>query len=306
MIRLLKVFAGMLTFVAAANSLFGQTPASSNQLPKEYFVFVKRADSLYKIKEFKNSGLAYTAAFKTGGGKGTLEDRYSAARSWTLANIPDSAFFNIFRITRKSVFRDYYRLANEPDFLALHADKRWTELMKELKDFGFNLGFEKDHHAGDPLPIPWFIWGTKDYIIQTDSLVKHIGKYSIRLEPTEDIKENSFGCVARGIPAIYAGKQIEVRAYMKMENISSPIGLLVRIDDSSTKPTQSLAFENMEEEGIHGTKDWTLYSVKVPYPKDGAAIYIGAINSGTGRLWVDDFEVLIDGKPLSEAKLKVK
>jgi hypothetical protein len=90
-----------------------------------------------------------------------------------------------------------------------------------------------------------------------------------------------------------------------MENISSPIGLLLRIDGPSGG-TKSLEFDNMQEKGIKGNSGWVLYSVKLPLPMEGKAIYIGAINSGTGRLWVDDFQVLIDGVDINDARVRTK
>jgi hypothetical protein len=53
---------------------------------------------------------------------------------------------------------------------------------------------------------------------------------------------------------------------------------------------------------IAGTSDWTLYSVKLPYPPDARIIYIGAILSGKGQLWVDDFELLMDGVSIDKVK----
>lgn len=33
----------------------------------------------------------------------------------------------------------------------------------------------------------------------------------------------------------------------------------------------------------------------LPYPRNSRTIYIGAILSGKGKLWIDDFELLLDG-----------
>jgi len=166
----------------------------------------------------------------------------------------------------------------------------------------FNLGFESNLTI-NPLPYPWFEWGTRDYIMHTDSTQHHSGKYSIRIEPTENIKPMSFGCVAREFLAIYAGKEVEVKAYIKMDHINAPIGLLLRMDGQDPV-NGSLEFYNMMDKGIKGTSDWILYSVKLPLPKETSDFYIGVINSGTGVLWVDDFQVLIDGVDIKDAKLK--
>ncbi|MBI3502892.1 MAG: hypothetical protein HY063_13965 [Bacteroidetes bacterium] len=292
----MKTYVLILSFAIVTNLLFGQP------LPSEYFSFIKKADSLYKAKDYKNSALAYSSAFKSYGWKATPEDRYNAARSWALANNADSAFYCLERLVKKNLFTNSDRMVKEGDFNPLHSDKRWDSLLALLKDNkGFNFGFEKNINKGD-LPIPWFQWGTHDYVFRVDSTVKHGGKYSMLMEPTEDITQKSFGCVAYAIPADYEGKEIEVKAYVKMENVERGIGLMLRIDGKELN--KSLGFDNMMYKNIIGTKDWTLYSVKLLLPKEAVTIYIGTILSGTGKLWSDDFQVLIDGKDISETVLK--
>jgi len=161
----------------------------------------------------------------------------------------------------------------------------------------FNFGFEKVA-VNQKLPDKYFIWG-KDYDLSTDSITKHNGKYSVLIQPSDSWKAGSFGCVAYKIPAIYEGKEIELRAYFKLKDVDDGlIGLLLRIDGASGL----LEFDNMAKKNIQGTADWTSYSVTLPYPKDAKTIYIGAMLFGTGQVWVDDFELLIDGVDISRAK----
>lgn len=141
------------------------------------------------------------------------------------------------------------------------------------------------------LPDGWFVWGS-NYLVTTDTDISHQGNYSIVVSST-DKSANSFGCPAYMIPAKYEGKEIELKTYVKLENVTNGhMGLLMRIDGVSG----SLAFDNMEDRGIKGTVDWTEYSIKLPYPKGAKSIYIGAMLTGDGKIWIDDFEVLIDGK----------
>jgi hypothetical protein len=162
---------------------------------------------------------------------------------------------------------------------------------------GYNFGFETKS-ATQKLPDKWFQWGS-NYMINLDTLNTHSGKNSISIQPSEGIAPNSFGCIAYSIPALYEGKEIELRAFMKLLNVSEgPIGLMLRIDGSSG----TLRFDNMQQKNIMGTADWTSYSVKLPFPQNAKTIYIGAILSGKGQLWVDDFELLIDGVQIEKIK----
>ena len=164
----------------------------------------------------------------------------------------------------------------------------------------FNFGFEK-FMAVSHLPDSWMKWGSQAYQLKLDTVVRHGGRASMLIEPIGKRAPGDFGSAGYGIPAKYEAKEIEVQAYMKLENVSDgTIGLMVRVDGSSGVV---LGFENMMSRNIQGTKDWELYSVKIPYPEYANKIYIGAILSGTGKLWVDDFTLLFDGKDISEAKI---
>jgi hypothetical protein len=105
----------------------------------------------------------------------------------------------------------------------------------------FNFGFEK-FNSGAELPDKWFEWGS-GYNLKVDTITKHSGKASVRIEAVGKKIPNSFGCVAYAIPSKYEAKEIELRAYMKLDNVTDgPIGLMIRIDG----PSGMLALENMQ------------------------------------------------------------
>lgn len=162
----------------------------------------------------------------------------------------------------------------------------------------FNFGFEKIN-AKEKLPDNWFQWGT-GYKLSIDTVTKRSGHAAVVIEPVGEKQPNTFGCVAYAIPAEYWAEEIELRAYMKLENVTEgPIGLMIRVDGASGP----LSFENMQRRNIQGTMDWTLFSVKVPFPQNAKRIFIGAILSGTGKLWVDDFQLLLDGNDINKASV---
>lgn len=167
----------------------------------------------------------------------------------------------------------------------------------------YNSGFEKVT-LGNRLPDGWFRWGTDDYTVKIDSSIKHSGNNSVLIESTKNSAKNSFGSIAYSLPANYLGKEIEVRAYVRVQDIlDNELSILVRVDD---KNKNVLAMENGRQKNIQGSGYWNYYSVSVPFPAKAQTIYIGAMLSGTGKLWVDDFQVLIDGKDISKAKRKAK
>ncbi len=164
----------------------------------------------------------------------------------------------------------------------------------------FNFDFEQID-SNTQKPLNWIQWGTDDYTLTLDSIEKYNGKYSLRIEPNEIKSENSFGSCAYSIPAIYKGKLIELNAYFKIKNVENGCaGLLLRIDGDN----DILEFDNMQKKAISGSINWMLYTIQLSLPEDAKTIYIGALLAGTGTMWVDDFQIKIDGKDLSKAKSK--
>ena len=115
-----------LIFLFASHIAFGQND--------EYYHLVKKADSLYNIKDYMNSSLTYSEAFKSKGWKGSSEDRYNAACSWALAGNKDSAFFNLERITDKLNYSEYDHIISDKDLISLHSDNRWEPLIQKIKE----------------------------------------------------------------------------------------------------------------------------------------------------------------------------
>lgn len=106
---------------------FGQ----SNVIP-EYSFLIRKADSLYKAKNYKNSALTYSAAFKSSGWTGFSKDRYNAACSWSLAGLFDSAFYQLEAIVYKENYANYKLLSTDQDLLTLHNDNRWIIILKRV------------------------------------------------------------------------------------------------------------------------------------------------------------------------------
>ncbi len=107
--------------------------ATGQTMPKEYPYWIKQADSLYKKGDYKNSGQAYSMAFKSFGWKGYSSDRYHAACSWALASVPDSAFSNLLRIAMKGNYSGYDYLVRDSNLQSLHSDARWYSIISKVK-----------------------------------------------------------------------------------------------------------------------------------------------------------------------------
>lgn len=160
----------------------------------------------------------------------------------------------------------------------------------------FNLGFEKLIPAS-ALSEGWIKWGT--YSLSIDSL-SNSGKRAGKISSTPD---GQFGSIAYRIPANYAGKFITLEGYMKIKNVENGFGgLLLRVDGEG----QVLAFSNMQDQHISGTKDWQKYSITLKYYEQAKNIFVGGILTGKGEAWFDDFKLSIDGKDIQTLAEKEK
>jgi uncharacterized protein DUF6624 len=108
-------------------SFYGQSVSPT------YHSLVKKADSLCKTNNYKESAFTYSQAFQIMGWKGLQEDRYKAACAWALAGYPDSAIFNLERITFRIAYSDYQRVINEESFKSLYNNNRWKPLIIKIK-----------------------------------------------------------------------------------------------------------------------------------------------------------------------------
>ena len=166
-------------------------------------------------------------------------------------------------------------------------------------DTVYNFNFE-NISPGNTLPDKWKKFNqAKGYTGETTTTEKHSGERSLLIERTGGDSSDTFGSIVNVIPAKYLGKEIEFKAYLKFQDVTNFVGILIRVDNAM----QMVDFQSLAHEQIHGTKDWAKYSIKAKLPPGAQTIYVAAILGGPGKLWVDDAQLLIDGQDISQAKL---
>jgi hypothetical protein len=158
------------------------------------------------------------------------------------------------------------------------------------------LGFEN----GTPGTFPAGWSGGPTDTIFTDDQVFHSGKYSCRIERNAS-SSSTFSTVTTGIPLDFAGKTIEWRGFIKTENVSDAVALWIREDGD----TPSLAFNTLQGLKINGTRDWMEYSLTIPVLDQGKQLFFGFLVVGTGKGWVDDLQLLVDGVPVAQAPNRI-
>lgn len=151
------------------------------------------------------------------------------------------------------------------------------------------LAFENER--GGDLPRGWF--GNPPGTVFTDDKIIHGGQSSIRIERNAQ-SNGQFSVLGRMVVWEFPGKTIEMRGFVRTEDVTGYAGLWMRQDNGP----QMLSIENMQSQQLKGTHDWAEYKITLPIHAETKSLVFGFLMSGTGKAWIDDLQILIDGRPL--------
>lgn len=143
-------------------------------------------------------------------------------------------------------------------------------------------------------------WADPDSTVHLDSAVVHSGRYSFRIE-RDSTSALSFSYASLTFPVDFPGDSVELRGWMRLENVVGRAGLWQRQDGKAGR----VQFDNMNARNLRGTRDWEEYRVKLRRDPAARTLLVGALLNGTGRVWLDDVQVLVDGRPLADAPVLV-
>jgi C-terminal processing protease CtpA/Prc len=129
-----------------------------------------------------------------------------------------------------------------------------------------------------------------------DSTVVHGGAHAIRLEGRGS-SADALTSISRSIPIVFSGAMLELRGFLRTEDISGFAGLWIREDDD----VPAFAVEDMRARKLPGATGWAEYSVSVPIRLAAHKITFGVMLSGGGTMWADDLQLLVDDKPVWDA-----
>lgn len=153
------------------------------------------------------------------------------------------------------------------------------------------LGFENEH-SGDK-PGGWF--ANPPGTVFMDDKILHSGQWSVRIE-RNDQSSGEFSVIGRTISWNFSGKSIELRGFLRTENVSGYAGLWMRQDHGR----DMLGLENMAGQQLKGTHDWAEYKITLPVHPETQSLVFGFLMAGTGKVWADDLQILVDGRPVWE------
>jgi len=165
-----------------------------------------------------------------------------------------------------------------------------------------NLDFEIKNY-GASLPKNWYANG-EGFSISLDSIEKHSGKYSLKMEMSA-IRYNNFGVFTGILPIeTFAGKNVEYSGWIKTKEVKNGYaGLWFRVDGESNA---SLGFDNMNDRGLKGDNNWTQVSIKMDVGKEAKNIAFGGLFPGEGIVWFDNLELYVNGEKFIDIEPALK
>ena len=182
------------------------------------------------------------------------------------------------------------------------ADMPTTDLVPDSQTPG-NLDFEGGAD-GEGVPLSWNNHllepptGGGGYKVSIDAGRAHAGEASGKLErdkPGQPAPGEFATLTQKMLPDEYRGKRLRYSGYVRTNRVvHGHAGLWLRMDGPT--PRQILAFDNMSDRGLTGTRRWKLCEVVLDVPEEASAIVFGALLTGTGRMWVDDLKFEVVGK----------
>jgi serine/threonine protein kinase len=87
----------------------------------------------------------------------------------------------------------------------------------------------------------------------------------------------------------YRGKRLRFSAQVRSDHVADWAGLWMRID--SKVRGETLAFDNMQDRSIQGTKDWQPHQVVLDVPQEAEAVALGVLLSGPGAVWLSGLRI---------------
>src|SRR5262245_9194215 len=154
------------------------------------------------------------------------------------------------------------------------------------------LNFETEQTG--KMPRGWA--GGPPETIAVDGETVHDGRWAVRLTRSATDREG-FSTITKSIPLDFQGSTLEWRGFLRTEDVSAFTGLWMREDGAAG----SVAFDNMQQRQVKGTLGWTEYSITLPVRAEARTLFFGVLVAGTGTVWADDLQLLVDGKPVWEA-----
>ncbi|MEM6701193.1 MAG: S41 family peptidase [Acidobacteriota bacterium] len=149
----------------------------------------------------------------------------------------------------------------------------------------------------DGRPGGWF--GGPPEHLGVDEQIVHGGDRSATI--TRSFEEDSeFSTLTLRVPAGRVGQRIVFKAWVRSREVVNFFGLWLRQDGRAG----TVDFQHNYELDLKGDQEWREVAVSTVLSDRAESVFFGVILNGPGKVWIDDVELLLDGKPWREAEVR--
>ncbi|MCD4849063.1 MAG: hypothetical protein K8R76_12855 [Candidatus Aegiribacteria sp.] len=165
-----------------------------------------------------------------------------------------------------------------------------------------NMGFEV-MDDDSLMPISW-TFGGQGYSGCCDSLIIYSGTRSFRIDYIDIEPAEDYGFIGGYIPFIFEEEIITLSGWFRTVNVREDgyVGMYLYLYDKHGNPESR---KNIYLENLNGSTEWHQLEVSIENSRFGYELELGVFLYGTGTIWVDDLELLLDDKPVSEAMPRI-
>ena len=165
-----------------------------------------------------------------------------------------------------------------------------------------NVGFEL-MDDDSLMPLNWTFEG-QGYSGCCDSLMAFSGVRSFRIDYIDMKPAEDYGFICRYIPFIFNEETITLSGWVRASDMGDDCcaGLYMILYDRQGKLVSN---EYVYLENLNGSAEWGQLEISMENSRFGYELELGVFLYGTGTIWVDDLELLLDDKPVSEAMPRV-
>jgi len=102
-------------------------------------------------------------------------------------------------------------------------------------------------------------------------------------------------------PGKYLGQRLRFSGGLKCEDVEDRVGLWMRVD--GPRGAEPLAFDNMHNRPISGSRDWGRHDVVLDIPSHAIAVALGVLLVGRGEVFMAGFELETVGEDVPTTDL---
>lgn len=159
------------------------------------------------------------------------------------------------------------------------------------------LAFEAGVTGG--APAGWM--GGPPETLSVDTSVRRGGAASGRIARDTN-SPNEFSSLTQSLAGDIDGSRLTLKAWVRSRDVDGHFSLWLRQDGRAGV----VDFVDNRDVGLRGDNDWIEVSVLAALSERTRQIFFGVALSGTGEVWVDDVELLVDGIPYADAPKKAR